>query len=124
MSDPVPASPAAPPSRKPPDLREVITDALRYWEKKRLLYNAILAAVVLGVAGSDVGLILLSSRILSLIVLALMANICFCAAYVPDVFVQMSDYRLEWRRKRVWLMVFGTALSAIMAAVMVLALLH
>jgi len=29
------------------DLREIITDALRYWELRRLIYNALLAAIVI-----------------------------------------------------------------------------
>jgi hypothetical protein len=28
------------------DLREIITDALRYWERRRLVYNALLTAIV------------------------------------------------------------------------------
>jgi len=29
-------------------LREMVTDALRYWEPRRLIYNAVLALIVIG----------------------------------------------------------------------------
>src|SRR6202035_4485741 len=32
----------------PPPLREVLTDAIRYWEPRRIGYNVFLAAIVLG----------------------------------------------------------------------------
>jgi hypothetical protein len=35
----------------PPPLREVLTDALRYWEPRRVGYNVVLALIVLGWVG-------------------------------------------------------------------------
>ena len=44
-------------------LRDAITDALRYWEPRRLAYNAVLALIVLG---SERPLSLCSGRVLGI----------------------------------------------------------
>lgn len=111
-----PVTPAAPPSRKAPELRDVITDALRYWEKKRLLYNAVLGGIVLLYALPNLDKLAHGSRLVLLVVNALVANVCFSAAYVPDVFVQLSDFRPAWLRWRWVLMAAGTVISVPLAA--------
>lgn len=106
-------------SRAP--LREILSDAIRYWEPRRIVYNLLLAIVVVGWvmatwphfrhSGSfEHGLALLV-----LAVLAVLANRCYCAAYVVDIAFQFSDFRASWRRYR-WLLwsggtVFAVALS-------------
>lgn len=100
------------------DLREIATDALRYWERRRLIYNAVLAAIVIGVfiwALPDACRRLTPSSALSLVILAILANLLYCAAYVPDVFVQLSDFRHVWRRNRWLLFAVGLILAAALA---------
>src|SRR5206468_3554400 len=71
-------------------LRDVISDALRYWELRRLLYNVLLAAVV----GAHFIAAWPTSRssltldgLLALFVLAVLANIAYSTVYVADVFI-------------------------------------
>ena len=102
----------------PPSFREVFTDALRYWEPRRIGYNAVLAAVV-------VGWITLTwphfrgaftwDALLALFVLAMLANVCYCAAYAIDVPMQYSDFRGTWHRRRWILWVLGAVFAAAIA---------
>ena len=99
------------------DLREIITDALRYWERRRLVYNALLTAivfvthVVVGWPGSGAALV---DRTLSLFMLAVVANVLYCAAYVADVFIQLSGFRAQRGRWRLALLVVGCAFAAVL----------
>lgn len=99
-------------------LKEAITSAIRYWEPRRLLYNAALVVVVVAyfIAGlpktkSAIG----TELLLSLFVLAIVANICYCAAYVVELFVQLSGFRDTWLRSRWILLLIGTAFAATLA---------
>ena len=92
-------------------------NALRYWEPRRLVYNAVLALVVLGhfaarwPASRDA---LSLNLALGVFMLAVLANIAYCAVYVPDLFVQFSGLDAVWRRGRVILLIVGTAFAASM----------
>jgi hypothetical protein len=88
---------------------------LRYWEPRRLVYNGVLALVVL--VHSFVAWPSLRDRLsldlaLGVFFLAVLANVCYCAAYVADVFVQFSGLHQQWRIGRVVLLVVGTAFAA------------
>jgi len=94
--------------------RELISDAIRYWEPRRVGYNLVLAAIVLG----WVGLTWPHFRgsftwpsVLVVFVLAVLANICYCAAYLVDVTVQYSAFRDQWRKRRWVLWVVGVAFA-------------
>lgn len=87
--------------------RNVVTDAIAYWEPRRVLYYAVLAAIVAGyyianLPGSQ-------SRISfdGLLVLFVLANVCYCAAYIADLFAQFSGFQALWRRIRGLLLVLG-----------------
>ena len=80
-------------------LRDYATDAIRWWEPKRIVYNAGLIAVVgacflvrLPVSKQTLS----PDTLLFLFALAVLANVAYCAAYVVDVFVQMSGFREQW----------------------------
>ena len=93
----------------PPSFGEVFTDALRYWEPRRIGYNGVLALVVLGwvvVTWPHFRSAFTWNSLMALFVLAVLANVCYCAAYLVDVPVQYSSYRSSWRRRRwvVWLL--------------------
>jgi hypothetical protein len=51
--------------------------------------------------------------ILLVFVLAVLANVCYCAAYLGDVFVQISGLREVWQKWRSVLFVVGTTFAAI-----------
>ena len=97
-------------------LRDAITDALRYWEPRRLAYNAVLALIVLGyfVANWAHAVTVVSvDGVLAVFLLAVLANIAYCAAYVGDVFVQVSGLQEVWHRWRWILWLIGTTFAAI-----------
>jgi hypothetical protein len=91
---------------------------LRYWEPRRLIYNAVLAGVVV----AHVVTAWPSSReklsfdlLLGLFILAVLANVAYCAVYLADLFVQFSGLHVAWRRGRVVLLIVGTAFAATIA---------
>src|SRR5262245_6636007 len=95
-----------------------IANALRYWEPRRLVYNGVLAVVVVAEfaaawPGSRAKLSL--DLVLGLFLLAVLANIAYCAAYIVDLFVQFSGLDAAWRRGRVALLIVGTAFAAAIA---------
>src|SRR6266403_653188 len=90
--------------------RDYLSAAIRYWEPRRLLYNFVLGVVVAAhiISGWP------SSRealhfngLLWLFVLAVLANVAYCAAYVADIVVQMSGFRDHWLRMRWILLAIG-----------------
>jgi hypothetical protein len=92
------------------NLRESATDAIRFWEPRRLIYNAVLAAIVLlYFAGSYPAskAQLTVDGALGVFLLAVLANIAYCTAYVVDIFAQLSDYRDLWRKFRWILFLIG-----------------
>jgi hypothetical protein len=100
-----------------PTFRESVSDALRYWEPRRLAYNALLSVIVLFYffrAYPASKAILTLDSILGLFLLAVLANVAYCAAYVADVFAQWSSYRDLWRRYRWLLFCVGMLFAAIL----------
>jgi hypothetical protein len=97
-------------------IREWATDAIRYWEPRRILYNLILAAIVLACLSVSLptskGLITVDF-VLVLFLLAVLANVAYCAAYVVDIFAQISGFRELWQQYRWLLFVVGMAFAGI-----------
>src|SRR5579862_6481701 len=98
-------------------LREPATDAIRYWEPRRLVYNGALFAIVLAcfVYGyPSSGAALSVDKTLLLFILAVLANVAYCAAYVVDLFAQNSEYRGLWRRYRWVLFAIGLSFAGVL----------
>jgi len=79
-----------------PKFRELATEALKYWEPRRIVYNVALAAVVIFyfvLAWPGSRAVFSLDAVLFLFLLAVVANICYSAGYVVDVFVQLSSPR-------------------------------
>jgi hypothetical protein len=98
-------------------LQELVTDALRYWEPRRLLYNALLALIVLGhfVASWPASRTAVTSDgALGLFLLAVVANVAYSVVYVPDVFIQFSGFRDSRSRWRLVFLVVGFAFAAVL----------
>jgi hypothetical protein len=99
------------------ELRELITDALRYWEVRRLFYNALLAVIVIAhfiAAWPASRLLLTFDGALGVFLLAVLANVAYSAVYVADVFIQVSGFRSSraaWRRL---LLAVGFAFAAVL----------
>ena len=91
-------------------LRELLTDAIRFWEPLRLAYNAVLAAIVLiyfAMAYPASKETVSVDGILFLFLMAVLANVAYCAAYPVDVFAQASGFRERWRKWRWALFMIG-----------------
>ena len=96
-------------------MREIVSNAIKYWETRRLAYNLVLAALVVGQfarvwPGSRVVFEL--EPFMALFVLAVLANLCYFAAYVVDIPMQFSVYRAKWLDWRAGLWFFGTLFAA------------
>ena len=88
---------------------------LRYWEPRRAIYNGVLAGVVvlhfvLAWPGSRANLSL--DFVLGLFLLAVLANIAYCAVYLADLFVQFAGLDAAWRWGRIVLLTVGTLFAA------------
>jgi hypothetical protein len=106
---------SASPAPSPPPFREIVADAVRYWEPRRIGYNALLAAIFLGWVlftwPHFRGAFTLSA-LAAFTLLALLANLCYCAAYLIDIPLQYSPLRVFWRERRRVLWLLGAILAA------------
>jgi hypothetical protein len=94
-------------------------DAVRYWEPRRLLYNLVLVAVTVAwvlATWPHFRMALTLSSLPPMAVLALLANVCYCAAYVVDFALVHSSFELVWSRRR-WILWFvGTLFAVVLAS--------
>jgi hypothetical protein len=95
-------------------VREALSEAIRYWERRRLLFNAVLifeVAVIfcLKLPGSRNHLNV--DVVLVLFVLAVLANVAYCACYVVDIAAQLSAFRTRWLGLRWVLLLIGLAFA-------------
>jgi hypothetical protein len=98
-------------------LRRAIADSLRFWEPIRILYNAILALIVIGHALAyrfDFANGRRMDALLILFVLAVLANVCYCAAHIVDCLVHYSAIEIGMRPIRWGLFAVGTFFAAIL----------
>jgi hypothetical protein len=96
--------------------RESLADAIRYWEPLRLIYNAVLAIIVLAYfwlayPASKAELSL--DSILFIFLLAVLANVAYCSVYLVDIFAQTSGYRETWRKSRWVLFAIGLLFAGV-----------
>jgi len=104
--------------RARPGFGELASDALRYWEPRRFLYNLALLAVVIVhfcIAWPESRVYLVPDTLFQFFLLAVMANISYCAAYAVDLFVQFSGQREAWAKWRWTVLATGIAFAAIIA---------
>ena len=103
----------------PNGTRTFLDDALKFWEPRRIPYNLVLTAVTVVWFTLDwshfrPGLNL--QMLLAFLILAGIANICYCAAYLVDIPLQYSSFRTVWRRRRWWLWLAGVLFAALLAS--------
>src|SRR5215467_5417405 len=92
---------------------DMLTDAIRYWEPRRIGYNAILVVVVVTVFvlhWPESRSVISVDLLLRFFILAVLANVAYCSAYVVDIAVQLSAFRASWKRYR-WMVVLSTPRS-------------
>ena len=88
--------------------------AARFWEPRRLAYNAVLTAVVVFWIVSTWPHFRPGFKLINLLrlgVLALVANLGYCAAYAVDLPLQRSEFASGWRRWRGLLWTLGTVFA-------------
>jgi hypothetical protein len=99
-------------------LREVLGDAIRYWEARRIAYNLVLTVAVLAWMVSTwphFRPALTLQSLLLLVILAALANLCYCAAYLADLAMQHSPFKRLWRHRRWALWFAGMVLALVLA---------
>jgi hypothetical protein len=97
-------------------LRDSLTEAIRYWEPRRIIYNAVLSVIVIlyfvsALPGSKQAVSI--DFCLLLFLLAVMANVAYCAAYIVDIFAQSSGLREQWRNYRWILLIIGISFAGV-----------
>ena len=92
-------------------------DAARFWEQGRGWYNVLLAAVVLlWIAWTwphfrhAMNFVALGK----MLVLAVLANLCYCAGYVAELFMQPVAPRAAWKRVRMVVWIAGMLLALLL----------
>ena len=96
--------------------RGFLTDAIRFWEPRRLIYNLVLAVVVvvwIVASWPHFRPVFTLHSLLLLSILALLANVCYCAAYLVDIPMQ-SLFVGDARRRYRWLLWLIGTLFAIL----------
>lgn len=99
--------------------RSCLVESIRYWELRRLIYNFALFTVCVGwfvVAWPHFRPALAWSSLPPLVVLSLLANVCYCAAYLVDIPLQQLSFSAVWRRRRWVLWLMGTLFAIILAS--------
>jgi len=101
-----------------PEFSDTFRKAVLFWEPRRILYNAVLCAVVLAwifFTWPHFRPAFHLWTLAPLAVLAVVANLCYCAAYVPDLAFQHSDMLAVSNRWRWVLWVAGTLFAVLLA---------
>jgi len=96
--------------------RAHLADALRFWEHRRIFYNLALSLVAvawLGLTWPHFRPALTLTSLFLFFILALLANACYCAAYLVDLPLQHSAFAAIWRRRR-WVLLLAGTLFAIL----------
>jgi hypothetical protein len=109
---------AAPSLPQPPPAssRAPLAVALRFWEPRRIFYNLVLAAVVVAwlvLTWPHFRPAFTRTSLLFLVIMALLANVCYCAAYLVDLPLQHSTLCAVWRRWRWALWLVGTLFAVL-----------
>ena len=100
------------------DMPDLLGDAIRYWERHRIVYNLVLLVVVAAIFGAnavDFGRIVSLDLFLQLFLLAVMASVAYCAAYPVDLTAQWATLRPAWLRVRWILFLIGLAFATTLA---------
>jgi len=97
--------------------RKRLTDAIRFWEPRRVVYNLVLTTVVvvwLVATWPHFRVALTLSSLLIFAVLALLANVCYCAVYLVDIPMQRSTLSGIWVPRRWVLWLVGTLFAIVL----------
>lgn len=93
------------------DIRAIVTDSLCYWERMRIVYNLLLLTITITQLSPVASHLAPTANLTPFVFLAVVANILYCSAYIPDIFIQISFFRDAWRRWRWLLLLFGCLIA-------------
>lgn len=93
-----------------------LQDAIKYWEIRRIVYNIALAAIVCihfynGLPRNWERMSF--NSLLGLFIFAVLANVAFCTAYIPDIFLQLSGMGSKQKYFRQIIFIVGLVFAAI-----------
>jgi hypothetical protein len=97
--------------------RERLANASRFWEPRRIIYNLVLATVVLVwifATWPHFRSTIILSSLLPLAILATLANVCYSAAYAVDIPLQRSLLATIWSKQRWVLWLVGTLFAVVL----------
>jgi hypothetical protein len=100
------------------EFRGQLADAARFWEPRRLIYNGILTSACLVwfiATWPHFRPALTLASLMPMLVLALLANVCYSAAYVVDIPMQRTSAGDARSRGRWVLWVVGTLFALLLA---------
>lgn len=98
-------------------LRPVFLDAIRFWEFRRLFYNLVLATASIAwlvATWPHFRPAFTPATLAPLTFLVLLANACYCAAYLVDIPMQCSALSIAWKRHRWILWLVGTLFALLL----------
>lgn len=94
-----------------------LTEAARFWERQRIWYNAVLCAFVMFwvlFTWPHFRPALTWVALGKMLVLAVLANLCYCAGYVAELFMQPLFSQASWRRVRWAVWIVGMLAAALL----------
>ncbi|HXN99085.1 MAG TPA: hypothetical protein VN881_08430 [Candidatus Acidoferrales bacterium] len=91
-------------------------EAVRFWERGRLIYNFVLTGVVVFwvlATWPHFRPAMTLHSLLLFAILGLLANVCYCAAYLVDIPLRSLSLSSERQRRGLW--AIGTLLAFVLA---------
>lgn len=98
-------------------LKHTLADAMRFWESRRVLYNVILFAIVVAwfiLTWPHFRPALTWFAFVRFAFLGVLANLCYCAAYVVDLPMRSSELGAAWAGKCWVLWSLGTLFAIVL----------
>jgi hypothetical protein len=102
-----------------------IASAVRFWEFARIPYNLVLLTIVVVALFAGLGTIAWENMLAMLpafLLLAIAANVLFCAAYPVDLIVQATPLRAHLTPIRWTMFALGAGAAVVLAATMLFGL--
>jgi hypothetical protein len=97
---------------------ELFSDAIRFWEPLRIFYNLVLIAITLlwlVATWPHFRVALTLTSLGQLVIFGLIANICYCAAYLADIPIQHTSFGIARKHRRWILWSIGTLFAIVLA---------
>ena len=98
-------------------LSPTVTEAVRFWERGRLAYNGLqlLITAIMFVQRWPESRILYTTNLGSYFYYAVVANILYSLAYIPEAILQIPHLRPHARGTRRFILIVGTGFACLLA---------